>query len=224
MLHLKMRRSDAPPRAAQGASTSRRRSRCPACVRVLTHEDVPNNWYTILRLIGVEPNDEPVLPEDRVLYKGEPIGAVVAETRAGRAARAPPRSRSTYEDLPAVLRRRGGARRRRDRDQAARHELLRLRGPPLPADPLRRRRRRRSRRPTTSSSGATSPRRSSTRRPRPTGCIVVPQADGRLQHPLRHPGVLLHARQHGADPRRRRSTSCASSAARSAAASAARST
>ena len=38
------------------------------------------------------------------------------------------------------VRRRGGARRGHARDQAARHELLRLRGPPLPADPLRRRR------------------------------------------------------------------------------------
>jgi CO/xanthine dehydrogenase Mo-binding subunit len=69
---------------------------------VLTHEDVPNNWYTILRLIGVEPNDEPVLPEDRVLYLGEPIVAVVATSEeaalAGAAA-----VRVTYEDLPAVF-------------------------------------------------------------------------------------------------------------------------
>jgi CO/xanthine dehydrogenase Mo-binding subunit len=74
----------------------------PGVVRVLTHEDVPNNWYTILRLIGVEPNDEPVLPEDRVLYKGEPIVAVVATSEqaalAGAAA-----VRVTYEDLPAVF-------------------------------------------------------------------------------------------------------------------------
>ena len=55
----------------------------PGVVRVLTHEDVPANWYTILRLIGVEPNDEPVLAEDRVLYDGEPIVAVVADERAG---------------------------------------------------------------------------------------------------------------------------------------------
>src|SRR5215208_8293808 len=89
MLHLKMRRSDrhhalltsvdvAPALAVDGV------------VRVLTHEDVPANWYTILRLIGVEPNDEPVLPEDRVLFRGEQIVAVIATSedaaRAGAAA------------------------------------------------------------------------------------------------------------------------------------------
>ena len=43
--------------------------------------------------------------------------------------------------------------------------------------------------------------RSSRRRPRPRAASSSPQADGRLKHPLRHAGVLLHARQHGADPR-----------------------
>jgi len=101
MLHLKMRRSDrhhalltsvdvAPALAVDGV------------VRVLTHEDVPANWYTILRLIGIEPNDEPVLPVDRVLYRGEPIVAVVATSeeaaRAGAAAVA-----IEFEDLPAVF-------------------------------------------------------------------------------------------------------------------------
>ena len=195
----------------------------PGVVRVLTHADVPNNWYTILRLIGVEPNDEPVLPEDRVLYKGEPIVAVVAETRGGRAARAPPRSRSTTRTCPpcfdveealaegAPRSSRTGTnyfiyeghhcRRIRfgDVEQAfaqADHVFeWRYQSSPIEHAPTE-----------------------------TTGCIVVPQADGRLQHPLRHAGVLLHARQHRADPRRRRSTSCASSAARSAAASAARST
>jgi CO/xanthine dehydrogenase Mo-binding subunit len=101
LLHLKMRRSDrhhallkrvdvAPALAVDGV------------VRVLTHEDVPANWYTILRLIGIEPNDEPVLPEDRVLYKGEPIVAVVATSeeaaRAGAAA-----VEIEFEDLPPVF-------------------------------------------------------------------------------------------------------------------------
>src|SRR5215218_6929423 len=101
MLHLKMRRSDrhhalltsvdvAPALAVDGV------------VRVLTHEDVPANWYTILRLIGVEPNDEPVLPEDRVLYRGEPIVAVVATSDAAALAGAAAVN-VTYEDLPAVF-------------------------------------------------------------------------------------------------------------------------
>ena len=36
-------------------------------VKVLTHKDVPNNWYTILKLINVGYDDEPVLAEDKVL-------------------------------------------------------------------------------------------------------------------------------------------------------------
>ena len=74
----------------------------PGVVRVLTAKDVPNNWYTVLRLIGVGPDDEPVLAEDRVLYMGEPICAVVAETEAA-AREAASRIRVDYEDLPAVL-------------------------------------------------------------------------------------------------------------------------
>ena len=49
-------------------------------VRVITYRDVPNNWYTILKVRGVKPDDEPVLAEDRVLYEGEQICAVVATT------------------------------------------------------------------------------------------------------------------------------------------------
>jgi CO/xanthine dehydrogenase Mo-binding subunit len=101
MLHLKMRRSQHHHALLKRVDASAALE-VPGVVRVLTHEDVPNNWYTILRLIGVEPNDEPVLPEDRVLYKGEPIVAVVATSEqaalAGAAA-----VRVEYEDLPAVF-------------------------------------------------------------------------------------------------------------------------
>jgi CO/xanthine dehydrogenase Mo-binding subunit len=101
MLHLKMHRSERHHALLRDVDFSAALE-LPGVVRVLTHEDVPNNWYTILRLIGVEPNDEPVLPEDRVLYKGEPIVAVVATSEeaalAGAAA-----VKVTYEDLPAVF-------------------------------------------------------------------------------------------------------------------------
>jgi CO/xanthine dehydrogenase Mo-binding subunit len=101
MLHLKMRRSERHHARLADVDHSAALE-VPGVVRVLTHADVPNNWYTILRLIGVEPNDEPVLPEDRVLYMGEPIVAVVATSEqaalAGAAA-----VRVTYEDLPAVF-------------------------------------------------------------------------------------------------------------------------
>jgi CO/xanthine dehydrogenase Mo-binding subunit len=101
MLHLKMHRSQRHHARLAHVDHSAALE-VPGVVRVLTHADVPNNWYTILRLIGVEPNDEPVLPEDRVLYMGEPIVAVVATSEqaalAGAAA-----VRVTYEDLPAVF-------------------------------------------------------------------------------------------------------------------------
>jgi CO/xanthine dehydrogenase Mo-binding subunit len=101
LLHLKMHRSERHHALLREVDTSAALE-VPGVVQVLTHEDVPNNWYTILRLIGVEPNDEPVLPEDRVLYMGEPIVAVVATSEdaalAGAAA-----VRVTYEDLPAVF-------------------------------------------------------------------------------------------------------------------------
>jgi CO/xanthine dehydrogenase Mo-binding subunit len=101
MLHLKMHRSARHHALLKDVDVSAALE-VPGVVRVLTHADVPNNWYTILRLIGVEPNDEPVLPEDRVLYMGEPIVAVVARSEAAALAGAAA-VRVTYEDLPAVF-------------------------------------------------------------------------------------------------------------------------
>ncbi|MDG4825323.1 molybdopterin-dependent oxidoreductase [Asanoa sp. WMMD1127] len=74
----------------------------PGVLRVITHQDVPANWYTVLRLIGIGPDDEPVLAEDRVLYKGEPIVAVVADSEAA-ALEGASRVKVTYTELPAVL-------------------------------------------------------------------------------------------------------------------------
>jgi CO/xanthine dehydrogenase Mo-binding subunit len=101
MLHLKMHRSARHHALLKDVDVSAALE-VPGVVRVLTHSDVPNNWYTILRLIGVEPNDEPVLPEDRVLYLGEPIVAVVATSEAAAYAGAAA-VQVTYEDLPAVF-------------------------------------------------------------------------------------------------------------------------
>ena len=71
-------------------------------MKVLTHADVPNNWYTVLTLINVGYPDEPVLAEGKVMYRGEPIVAVVATTeRAAREGAAA--VKVTYEDLPYVL-------------------------------------------------------------------------------------------------------------------------
>jgi CO/xanthine dehydrogenase Mo-binding subunit len=101
LLHLKMHRSERHHALLKDVDVSGALA-VPGVVRVLTHEDVPANWYTILRLIGVEPNDEPVLPEDRVLFKGEAIVAVVATSEEA-ALEGAAAVRVTYEDLPAVF-------------------------------------------------------------------------------------------------------------------------
>ena len=101
MLHLKMVRSTRHHALIKNIEMNAA-LKVPGVVRILTHKDVPNNWYTILKLIGVEPDDEPVLPEDRVLFKGEQIAAVVATSeRAAREGAAA--IKVTYEDLPAVF-------------------------------------------------------------------------------------------------------------------------
>jgi CO/xanthine dehydrogenase Mo-binding subunit len=79
MLWLKMVRSPVARGKIRRIDTSKAEA-FPGVAAVVTSRDVPNNWYTILCLIGVEPNDEPVLADEEVMYEGEPICAVVAET------------------------------------------------------------------------------------------------------------------------------------------------
>ncbi len=101
MLHLKMVRSPLHHARIRGIDLSEA-ERVPGFVRALTHEDVPHNVYTILGLIGVEPEEEFVLPVDRVRYKGEPIVAILAETEAA-AHEAVAAVRLDLEELPAVF-------------------------------------------------------------------------------------------------------------------------
>ena len=101
MLHLKVVRSPVHHARIRGVDLSEA-ERVPGFVRALTHADVPHNVYTILGLIGVEPEEEFVLAEDRVRYKGEPIVAIVAETEAA-ALEAVARVRLDLEALPAVF-------------------------------------------------------------------------------------------------------------------------
>jgi CO/xanthine dehydrogenase Mo-binding subunit len=101
MLHLKMVRSPVHHARIRGVDLSEA-ERVPGFVRALTHADVPHNVYTILGLIGVEPEEEFVLPVDRVRYKGEPIVAILAETGAA-ADEAVARVRLDLEELPAVF-------------------------------------------------------------------------------------------------------------------------
>src|SRR3972149_9354390 len=81
LLHLKMVRSPLPHARIKGVDFSQA-EKVPGFVRALTHRDVPKNMYTILCLIGIGPDEEPVLAVDEVLYKGEPIAAIVAESES----------------------------------------------------------------------------------------------------------------------------------------------
>ena len=65
MLHLKMHRSERHHARIRAVDLSAAEA-VPGVVRVLTHDDVPNNLYTLLKLIGVGPDDEPILAEDNV--------------------------------------------------------------------------------------------------------------------------------------------------------------
>jgi CO/xanthine dehydrogenase Mo-binding subunit len=101
MLHLKMVRSPHDHARILKVDTSEA-ERVPGVIRVLTHKDVPKNVYTILCLIQVEPDDEPVLAEGKVRFKGEQIVAIVAETAAA-AREAVAKVKVEYEVLPAVF-------------------------------------------------------------------------------------------------------------------------
>jgi CO/xanthine dehydrogenase Mo-binding subunit len=101
MLHLHMARSPHHHARILKVDTSEA-ERAPGVRRILTHRDVPKNVYTILCLIQVEPDDEPALAVDKVRYKGEPVVAVVAESRAA-AAEAAAKVRIDYGELPAVF-------------------------------------------------------------------------------------------------------------------------
>jgi CO/xanthine dehydrogenase Mo-binding subunit len=101
LLHLKMVRSPVPHGKLNGVDFSEARN-VRGYVAHLTHEDVPNNIYTILRLIGVGPDDEPVLAVDRVRWKGEAIAAILAETEEA-AQRAASLVKLDIEELEPVL-------------------------------------------------------------------------------------------------------------------------
>jgi len=67
----------------------------PGVTAVLTGKDVPNNQYGIIQ------KDQPVLCEDRVLFEGDPVALVVADT-AREASRARAMISVEYEDLPLL--------------------------------------------------------------------------------------------------------------------------
>ncbi len=101
MLHLKMVRSPLHHARIRRIDLSAAET-VPGFVCALTARDVPHNRYTILGLIGVEPEEEFVLAEDRVRFKGEAIVAIVAES-AEAALEAAARVELDLEELPAVF-------------------------------------------------------------------------------------------------------------------------
>ena len=101
MLHLKMVRSPLHHARIRGIDFSEA-EKVPGFVCALTHKDVPKNIYTILCLIGVGPDEEPVLAEDVVRFKGEQIAAIIAESEEA-ANEAVARVRLDLEELPAVF-------------------------------------------------------------------------------------------------------------------------
>src|SRR3954471_18918391 len=68
---------------------------------VVTHLDVPKNVYGHLEGLGV-PADEPLLAEDDVRYKGQPIAAVAAESEAAALA-AVEAIEVHYDERPTLL-------------------------------------------------------------------------------------------------------------------------
>jgi len=103
LLHLKVVRSPVHHALIRGIDLTEAQE-VPGFVRALTHADVPHNVYTILGLIGVEPEEEFLLTPvgERVRYKGEPIVAIVAETEAA-VYEAVAKVRLDLEELPAVF-------------------------------------------------------------------------------------------------------------------------
>ncbi|MEL6737153.1 MAG: molybdopterin cofactor-binding domain-containing protein, partial [Pseudomonadota bacterium] len=74
----------------------------PGVVRIIRGADVPVNMNTLLGMIGFGRDDEALLQEKRVAYKGEAILAIIAETEL-QARAACKAVRVDYETLPHVL-------------------------------------------------------------------------------------------------------------------------
>ncbi|MCX7323624.1 MAG: molybdopterin-dependent oxidoreductase [Hyphomicrobiales bacterium] len=74
----------------------------PGVVRVLLGNDVPLNLNTLLSLLDFGLDDEPVLSETKVAYKGEPVAAIIAESEA-QARAAVKMVKVEWEVLPHVL-------------------------------------------------------------------------------------------------------------------------
>lgn len=101
LLHMRCARSPHHHARIRRVDTSAA-ERMPGVVRVLTGRDVPVNLNTLLSLLDFGLDDEPILSDRKVAYKGEPVAAVIAETEA-QARAAVAAIRVDWEVLPHVL-------------------------------------------------------------------------------------------------------------------------
>ena len=76
--------------------------RYPGVKRVITARDVPHNVYSVLSLINILPDDEPVLAFDKVRWLGEPVAAIIADSERT-AQEAATLVRVDYQELLAVF-------------------------------------------------------------------------------------------------------------------------
>jgi CO/xanthine dehydrogenase Mo-binding subunit len=76
--------------------------RAHGVIRVILGRDVPQNLNTLLSLLDFGLDDEPLLSERKVAYRGEPVAAIVAESEAA-AREAVGLVRVDWEPLPHVL-------------------------------------------------------------------------------------------------------------------------
>jgi len=81
LLHIRCVRSPHHHARIRRVDTTEAQS-MPGVVRVLVGRDVPRNLNTLLSLLDFGIDDEPLLAETKVAYKGEPVAAVIAETEA----------------------------------------------------------------------------------------------------------------------------------------------
>jgi CO/xanthine dehydrogenase Mo-binding subunit len=96
LLHLKILRSTFPHALIKAIDTEQA-SKLPGVVRIFTGKDIPGN-----KRVGTIIKDQPVLVEDRVRYKGDPIALVVAETEED-GEEALEHIKIHYEELEPVL-------------------------------------------------------------------------------------------------------------------------
>lgn len=101
LLHMRCVRSPHHHARIRSIDTSEA-ERLPGVKKVIVGSDVPNNLNALLSLLDFGLDDEPLLSDKKVSYKGEPVAAIVADSeRIARDAVA--KVRVDWEVLPHVL-------------------------------------------------------------------------------------------------------------------------